>query len=410
MTLACSSRSSLPVLFLALAAGACSSSSKRNNADAQPDVNASTDASVVSLPDSAGLDASSESQGEVGQASRLTVSPPSIDLGIVQPDVATSRQTITVTATSDIADLSVLVLGNDLTLDGISTCAKTLAAGSSCLVVVTFLSSTTGTKSDSIAIVADGQSTGVPVTAKVQTGPHLTIVPTAGSIQSTPLMLNVGNSGDTGVGPLTVTLTGPNAADFTATATGCDFLAPSGFCTISVVFTQAASVPNCGESATLVATGPAPDFATVSAALYGGPSGSPGPLLLSSTTSDLGSAAVGATSPSVTFTLANIGSCTGPLGPFTVALSNAEFVVTEETCSTSVLPLGGTCTVSVALRPSSAGAKSAFLSVTAASGKYAGANLTGAGLSVVDAGSVEPVDSGREQGEAGSTTLGGSSG
>jgi hypothetical protein len=222
------------------------------------------------------------------------------------------------------------------------------------------------------------------------------------------ITLNIGNTGDTGVGPLTVTLTGTYAADFTASATGCDFLAPSGFCTIDVVFAQSACA---AEAASLVVTGPAPDFATATVQLFTGLS-LPNPLSLTSPTSDLGSAPVGSTGPSVTFTLSyRGGSCVAPaIGPFTVALSNAEFVVTDDTCSTSILPLGGTCTIGVALRPTSAGAKSADLSVTSPSGNDTGATLTGDGTAIINAGPVELVDSGLEQGEAGKASFDGSSG
>ena len=270
------SRSSLAVLFLSLAAAACSSSAKKSNADALPNVNPTIDTSIVIPPDSAGLDAGSEFQGEAGQAGRLTVSPASIDLGGIQPGTQSPRQTITVTSTGGISDLAVLLLGDELTLDRTSTCGKSLAAGTSCFVVITFLSTTTGAKSDNVVIVADGQSTSVPVTAKVSVGGRMVVSPSSpqgfvSSIghSSAPITFEVANAGDTEVGPVIVKITGTDAAYFAATPTGCDLIAPGASCTIAVVFTMKAASATY-ETATLVVTGPPPDFLTASVALFGG--------------------------------------------------------------------------------------------------------------------------------------------
>ena len=410
----CPSRSSLAVLFLTLAAAACSSSAKKSNPDAQPDVNPATDTNIVNPLDAAGLDASSEFQEEAGQASRLTVSPGSIDLGGIQPGTQAPRQTITVTAISDLSDLTVRLLGDGLTLASTSTCGKSLSASTTCFVVITFQSTTTGAKSDSVVIVAGGQSTVVPVTAKVQIGGRLVISPSSPQSfvsaigqSSAPITFEVANAGDTEVGPVTAKIAGTNAADFTATAMGCNLLAPSATCTIAVVFTQKVATA-AFETATLVVTGPSPDFLTVSVALSGGGCNCPSTLAITPITSDLGSVAVGTTGPAVTFTLTNSGSPAN--GPFTVALSNSEFVITDETCSTSVLPTGETCTISVSLKPTSAGGKTATLTVTSPSGTPAVKTLTGTGTMSLDGGLGGPVDASQEQGEAGSIAMDGSSG
>ena len=409
------SRSSLAILFLTLAAAACSSSAKKGYPDAPTDVNPTTDTSIVTPPDSAGLDASSEFQGEAGQASRLMVSPASIDLGGIQPGTQSPGQTITVTAVSDISDLTVRLLGDELTLDRTSTCGKSLAAGTSCFVVITFLSTATGAKSDSVVIVADGQSTAVLVTAKVRVGGRLALSPSSLQVfvaaigqPSYPITFELANAGDTELGPVTVKITGTNATDFAAAPTGCDLLAPGASCIIAVVFTWKAAAA-AYETATLVVTGPAPDFLTASVALLGGGCNCPSEVWITPETSDLGSVAVGTTGPAVTFTLTNSGG--GAHGPFTVELSSSEFVITGETCSTSVLPTGGVCTISVALRPTSEGDKTATLSVTSPSGDPAvNKTLTGTGTMGLDGGLGDPVDSGQGQGEAGSIAIDGNSG
>jgi hypothetical protein len=139
----------------------------------------------------------------------------------------------------------------------------------------------------------------------------------------------------------------------------------------------------------------------------------PNPLRLTPGTYDLGSVAVGTTGPSVTYTLLYSGTaCSGAadiIGPFTVTLSSTEFVITDDTCSTSVVPTGGTCTLSVALRPTSTGGKDARLSLTSTSQNPLVIVLTGIGISEIDAGLVEPMDSGIEHGEVGNIAIDGSS-
>jgi hypothetical protein len=140
--------------------------------------------------------------------------------------------------------------------------------------------------------------------------------------------------------------------------------------------------------------------------------GTPGALVLTPLTADLGSVAIGTTGPSVTFTLhySRYRSGDVAMGPFAITLSSAEFVITDDTCSTSVIPDGGTCTISIALRPISVGAKSATLIVAPLSGNLLGKTLTGTGISISDGGLVEPMDSGIEQGEAGNIAIDGNSG
>jgi len=284
----------------------------------------------------------------------------------------------------------VSLVGSELRRELPTTCPLTLAAGKSCVVVITFLSPTLGAKSDSIVIVTGGQTTIVPVTAKVQTGAHLVISPdsaqtfiTTVGVPSTAIIFGVANSGDIEVGPVTAAISGADADDFTFTATGCDHLAPLAGCTIAVVWTPRA-VRTSNETATLVVTGPSPDFLTAAVTLFGLGCLCPNPTTITPDDSDLGSVAVGTTGASVTFTVTNSGGVAQ--GPFTIDLSNPEFVITTNTCSSTVLPAGGTCSLGIALRPSSAGAKSVNLTVTPVSGSPAAKTLTGTGISALDAG------------------------
>jgi hypothetical protein len=398
---------SLPIVcFLALTAAACSSNSMQTSPDAQAGVDSAADASIASPPDSAVLDGGGENQGEAGVATRLTVSPASIDVGSIPPGVASPKQTITVTALSDIPDLKVILSSGDLTLDATSTCASTLVAGARCVVVFTFLSSTTGTKNDSVTIVAGDQSTVVLVTAKVLSG-DFSINPSTQQTfshvcpgeTSAPITFYVPNASDTAWGPLTLEITGTDALDFTATATGCDVIAPGAACAIAVAF--APRIDYVYETASLLVIGPAPDFPAATVSLIGFFGSVPNPLTLTPPSGELGSVAVGTTGPSVTFTLSYDPFCPGePGGPFTVTVTSLEFVVTGETCSTSVLPAGGTCTVSVALRPASAGPKTATLVATPPGDNAGVKTLTGTGVDAATDASVgdAPQDPGLDVG------------
>ena len=403
MSIAYPARPPLVVVVFTLAGGACSGIATRTSPDAQADADSPTDASIASPPDSVALDAGGEFQGEASQSSRFTVSPASIDLGNLAPGVWSPKQTITVTAESDLSDLTVILSGG-LTLAA-GSCAKGLAAGASCMVVITFRSVTIGAKSESVTIVGSGQSTVVPVTAKVRASPAIVITPnTAQSFiagcpgdSSSPITFHVANAGDTAVGPVTFEISGTNADEFAATGIGCDLIAPGAACAISVVFTPKA-ITATAATASLVVTGPGPDFSTVTVQLSGQGLVGANPLLLTPVTSDLGSVAVGTTGPSVTFTLRYSGECPGDvMGPFTVTLSSTELVVTDETCSTSVLSQGGACIIGIALRPTTAGAKSATLSVTPPWGAPAVKMLTGTGVGI-DAAMVDAPDAGLDAG------------
>lgn len=392
MTIAYPFRSSLSVLCVSMA-GACFSGTK-SGPDAPVDVNSATDASVVSPPDSPGFDSGREAEGEASQPIQLTVSPASFDLGVLAVGEVV-QEGLVVTAAQDISDLTVSIVGQDLTLDEDSTCGNTLYAGGQCVVVFRFRAAALGARSDSIVIATGGQSTVVLVTAQVRTTSGLTIIPTGarfplvcGGQSTSPQTFQIPNLGDANLGPLTVAIQG---SDFAATTTGCDLIPPGASCTIAVVFAPARS--GLVAVGTLTVTGPAPDFPTAIATLAGGIGTGPPRLLLSPTSRDLGLVVVGMTGSPFLFTLTNLGCPDlGTLGPFTVTLPSADFVITNDTCRTSVLASGQDCTVSVALRPTSVGAKSAALSVTADPFATT-AVLIGTGVdSATDASIVGPLD------------------
>jgi hypothetical protein len=237
--------------------------------------------------------------------------------------------------------------------------------------------------------------------------PILTISPTSLNFPelcpgppTPPQTIQVMNEGDSAAS-VDVKVSASGAGSFTAIPTGCDLIAPGASCTIAVVFTRTAEGQASGKLELTDSRGLSHGIALESFSTSG-----PAPFWISSSSpSDLGSVAVGTTGPAVTFTVNVSGrsaSCSGPdpLVPFTVTLSSAEFVITDDTCSTSITPIGGTCTISVAFRPTSAGTKLTDLVVAMPS--YRRTARLGASASIIDAGLLEAIDSGLEQEEAGS--------
>ncbi len=102
---------------------------------------------------------------------------------------------------------------------------------------------------------------------------------------------------------------------------------------------------------------------------------------------DLGAVLVGATGPSMAFRLTNDGAQS--TGTLTASVSWPEFVITGDTCSGILLAPGMSCTVAVALRPTSVGAKSATLTITDG-GLWVGKTLTGTGITPPEPVAVPP--------------------
>jgi hypothetical protein len=106
-------------------------------------------------------------------------------------------------------------------------------------------------------------------------------------------------------------------------------------------------------------------------------------LAISPTAHDYGSVPMGTTSSSATFTVTNRGGSS--TGIFMVALGGAnpsEFTIAGNNC-TATLPPAGSCTVSVAFKPTAAGTRNATLNLSASPGGGTVATLTGTGASTI---------------------------
>lgn len=104
----------------------------------------------------------------------------------------------------------------------------------------------------------------------------------------------------------------------------------------------------------------------------------PAVLAIDHTSNPFGNVVVGNTSAAATFTITNTGEQASGVPVVSLGAGAGEFVLTNA-CTAALVP-GGTCSVTVAFRPTSAGAKTTTLSVGAMPGGMVTATLDGTGL------------------------------
>jgi hypothetical protein len=325
----------------------------------------------------------------------ISINPDTADFGDVVAGSSSASQTFTVSndGDGDTGTLAVTLGGanaGQFSVDADTCDGTSLAAGASCDITVTFSPTDAGNAAATLTVDGDGTD---PVSASLSgTGlddADLNVSPTArnfGTVTlgaaSAELDFTITNTGDVDSGALTETLSGADAAEFEISASGCDgtVLAPNASCTVSVTFrpTGATAGP---RTATLEVEG-APG-GTITAALSGD-AVEIGNLEIDPTANDFGDQTLNTTSASATFTIENTGgSATGTLSAVISGTGADQFPVVSggNGCQGVSLPAGGTCTVAVTFRPTTAGDKLASLTVTdSASGDIAIAALSGNGL------------------------------
>ncbi|HEX7500120.1 MAG TPA: choice-of-anchor D domain-containing protein, partial [Polyangia bacterium] len=213
--------------------------------------------------------------------------------------------------------------------------------------------------------------------AKLVISPSTATFATLVGVASSSIVFGVANAGDIATGAITARITGANAADFTISANSCLMLAPLSACSISVVFapsyTSAAT-----EAATLTVQDGGAGASAVKAALSGSVYEGPA-LAITSDRSDLGSVPIGTTGTATVFTVTNSGDAAS--GTLAASVSGPEFVIIGDTCTGVSLAKSASCIVSLALKPTTLGAKAATLKVGGNSGAAAVKSITGSGIS-----------------------------
>jgi hypothetical protein len=349
--------------------------------------------------DSDGGNPSSTLRG-TGVRPDVTLTPSSADFGDEVVGATSGPQTFTVrNAGSAGATLRTIGLSGadpaDFALDSSGCMGGTvngrLAPGASCQVSVTFTPTAGGVRRASLDVTSDG---GDPSSALSGTGLQavVTLTPTSHDfgdvpvgVTSDPQTFTVANAGSADATLRSIALSGADAADFDLDASGCmgspvdGRLAPGASCQVSVAFTPSA-IGQRSASLDVTSNGGNP-----SSALSG--TGAGPHVTLSPSSADFGTELVGATSPSQTFTVRNVGLAGATLRAIHVSGADAaDFTAATDDCMSGPLSgrlaPGASCQVSVTFTPSTSGQRTASLDVDSDGGDPS-SGLSGIGVEPV---------------------------
>lgn len=196
-------------------------------------------------------------------------------------------------------------------------------------------------------------------------GSYLLGQPTPG----TQISFTVTNTGTTTTGPLTATLIGAAAADFTIRSTTCTTLVPAATCDVVVELTP---LTRGGKVAQLSVKDSVAETRV-------GLRGSAYSLLITGTAM-FPDTALGQQSAVQTFNVSNASAlATGAITTTPGGADASQFTVVSTTCAAGI-PANNACTVSVRFTPTSAGPKAATLNVSATPGGSDSFAITGRGL------------------------------
>jgi FG-GAP-like repeat/Abnormal spindle-like microcephaly-assoc'd, ASPM-SPD-2-Hydin len=303
-----------------------------------------------------------------GSGPAVSLTPATLTFSAQPVNTTSTAQTITLknTGTQTLTITSVTASGPYAVTN---TCGGSIGAGASCALNVTFTPTATGTETGTVTVTdnAIGSPQTVALTGTGSTAPLVTLAPTSISFPTTAVgspstaqVVTLTNSGNASVSITSITFTGADPGDFSQTNTCGTSVLAGKTCTISVVFTPAATG---NRSATLsVADSAAGSPQTVAVS---GTGSSEAGATLSPTSLDFGGVSVGA-NISKTVTLTNSGNATLTVSAITISGSSTFTESTTGTASctstTGVAP-GKTCTITVTFAPTAFGNLSATLDV-----------------------------------------------
>ncbi len=191
----------------------------------------------------AGLSGTAFAQGISVTPSTLTFISQTVGTTSASQDV-----TVKNTGTAAVTINSVTVTGkNSGDFTASNACTTSLAGGASCTIGVTFHPSATGSRTASLSIVPSGFSassvslSGTGVQANIVLSPATLTFPS--TLVNTPAAtgtITVTNSGSADSSIISISISGPDAGDFTETNNCGSTLANSASCMITVTFTPSA--------------------------------------------------------------------------------------------------------------------------------------------------------------------------
>lgn len=328
--------------------------------------------------------------GGTGVDPRAGLSVSGLDFGDQRVGATSGARTVTLTnaGTTNLSIFRVLPEGaNPGDYTESDTCAGlALAPGASCPVVVTFHPSATGARPASLRIDDDDLASPQHVSlAGNGTNPVILLTPPSLGFgdqllgtTSAVRLVTIKNTGTTDVTLSSLVIAGPNAADYTANATGCPAaLAAGASCDVGVTF---APVATGARTASLVITdnaGGSPHSVSLSGNGINPIVGlSPGSLAF-------GDQQLGATSAPRGVTLTNNGTTPLTIGSIVVTGAAAGDYVASSTCGATVAP-GANCAITVTFTPGAILGRNAAVTITDnAGGSPRSVPLSGNGINPV---------------------------
>jgi len=291
----------------------------------------------------------------------LTASPTNVSFPSTPVGSTSAASNVTITNTSG-GTLSGVNASNSNPSDfdiTSNTCGSTLGTGATCTISVAFSPNASGVRSGTVSISSSGGNTSFTMSGSATA--QLAFTPTSLNFPGTPvggtsspLVINVTNNGSTSV---TASGVSSSTADFAAT-TNCTTIAPAGTCTISVTFSPASTgLKSSIISFTSSAAGSPNTFNALGNGTSGPVTGTlTVPAQVAFTTQN-----VGTSSAPSTVTITNASNASVTVSSI-VSSVPAEFAVSNNTCAT--VTAGGSCSFAVTFTPSTAGARTASISVT----------------------------------------------
>ncbi|HTW49798.1 MAG TPA: choice-of-anchor D domain-containing protein [Acidobacteriaceae bacterium] len=287
----------------------------------------------------------------------IVLTPSSLSYAATAIGAATASQSIDIANTggSPVA-LTSETVGGDFAITA-NTCTASLAAQTSCEVAIDFQPTASGTRTGFLTVTdALGTST-APLSGTGQAPATDTLSPsslsfaaqTVGTTSSTQ-QVTLTNSGDQALTEISVAATG----NFTILNNCGSLLQGHASCALSVAFLPAVTGPQSGEIRLT------DEFRTQTVSMTGVGIAPPG-VSATPASMNFGGLGVGTTSTSQTVTLANSG---GVMLTAVAATISGPFAIAGNNCA-ATLAVGATCGIGVTFTPSTAGALTGRLEITA---------------------------------------------
>ena len=323
-----------------------------------------------------------------GSTALFTAFPTALAFGEQALNVASASRTIEVTNTGTLALPITSVTRSGTNANQFSqtnNCGSVVPVGGICAITVVFKPTTVGPKAANLVIAAGGGAgtKSLALTGAGSAAAYLLSVAPAGlafgdqavNVQSAPLVATVTNTGSVALPITGISRTGTNANQFAQTNDCGNVVPVSASCTINVTFTPTsvgAKVADLNvkagggagtKSTTLTGTGIIPVFTLTPSAI------------------NFADQPVGHASDSQFITLNNTGVLALPIKSISDNGTNANQFSESSDCG-AVIPVGGSCVISVVFSPTSTGSKVASVNVKA--GASAGTqSVAVSGLAIV---------------------------